>query len=544
LLRGDSIETVSIQGDVAGGDSNRSGKIFARDRLGSIEIGGSILGGSAEKSGIVQAGELGQVLINGDVRGGSGRDSGAIRSQFGLQRVEILGSVIGGEGYRSGLVAVCFVSIDQKDILQGVSLAESIVIHGDVQGGSGSGSGQIFAGAKVEDLRIMGSVIGHQANLSGRVHGTAAGSVLVQEDVVGGSVVFAHGSGSGRHVESLTIAGTINGGRVVVIHAGTVSVGGDIIRTENDGSLYTGTVTMLEVAGSLIGGGIEGKSAQDIIISGSILGGDIRYLQSIGDFIVSGSLVGGVETQSGWVHAPRFGTVSILGNIENSNAGEKVLSGAISGKSAGRIYIGGSISAAELVADEPVQTSYVVSFTKRVDKLLIDGEVEGNESNRLGLAAGMENKEVSGGFGAIKIGGSVAFTEISAGFQRTGFSFIREIGNPDAQIGKLMVDGNWTASSVSAGTQPGTDGLFGTEDDDFVLVNGEETPGLAAIAKVVIRGELDGTSGTGDHFGFVAGRIGTVSINGLTVPLTAGQTDVIDLPASTKDVTLRELRDQ
>jgi hypothetical protein len=338
---------------------------------------------------------------------------------------------------------------------------------------------------------------------------------------------------------------------------------GDIVGA---GRTSTGAVEALhlmslEVGGSLIGGAgersgsITGRIAETIQIAGSVLGGSglysgsIYYVENIETLLLLGSLRGGDAAQSGLLQAAQFGTVTIHGDIENSSVqedvpGHPVISGAISGRSAEQIHIRGWIVAAELSPGGPDQTAYAVSFTDRVNKLLIDGAVMGNAANRLGLAAGFGINDIDGGFGAIKIGGSVAFAEISAGFQRIASPLTSQIGNAEAEIGKLVVAGSWTASSVSSGTQPGTDGLFGTEDDGFVLVNGEETPGLAAISKVVIRGELDGTSGTGDHFGFVAGRIGTVSLNGLIVPLTTGQTDVVALPASTDDVTLRELRDQ
>jgi hypothetical protein len=109
---------------------------------------------------------------------------------------------------------------------------------------------------------------------------------------------------------------------------------------------------------------------------------------------------------------------------------------------------------------------------------------------------------------------------------------------------KLMthVNGDWTASVLAAGVDAGTDGLFGTTDDQLI-----EAPNRAAIiskiASVVIGGMVEGTADSNDYFGFVAERIGSFSsAAGALSGLTASGREEFSL-GTHDDVKVRELPD-
>jgi len=101
--------------------------------------------------------------------------------------------------------------------------------------------------------------------------------------------------------------------------------------------------------------------------------------------------------------------------------------------------------------------------------------------------------------------------------------------NPFAQITSVKVAGNWTASSVSAGAQPGTNG-YGV--GDTAAPQKVADPSIPAghyskIGSITITGTVDGGA-VGDQYGFVAANFGTITVSGQKlVPLAAGaSTDI------------------
>ena len=86
------------------------------------------------------------------------------------------------------------------------------------------------------------------------------------------------------------------------------------------------------------------------------------------------------------------------------------------------------------------------------------------------------------------------------------------------------------------------DNVFGTADE---LPN---NPALfSKIASIVIGGQVSGTSGGTDHFGFVSQEIGSLKIHGVKVPLTAGRGNNSSVNktrfilGTTRDVTVHEV---
>ncbi len=172
----------------------------------------------------------------------------------------------------------------------------------------------------------------------------------------------------------------------------------------------------------------------------------------------------------------------------------------------------------------------------RMGKVFIRHDILGESSaNPVSITAGGKRLATATTLVAISgltVGGQVSNAEVLAGFDIAGAAV-----NPNASIGAVKVKQGWTASTLAAGISPGNDGLFGTFDDQ--RISGSASPLISRIASIVIGGDVRGTSGSGDHFGFISGIIGRMRIEGIAVPLTSNPNAIA--VGSTNDVTVRDL---
>jgi len=126
----------------------------------------------------------------------------------------------------------------------------------------------------------------------------------------------------------------------------------------------------------------------------------------------------------------------------------------------------------------------------------------------------------------------------NAGFNSIGFGSINIASHMDgggapgaglftnARIGAVVVGGDWRAADLVAGAAAGADNFFGTADDIVRSDNGSTL--IAAIARITIKGSVLGTAAAGDHFGFVAEKLGKLKIAGAVVALTPGPRNDLD----------------
>jgi hypothetical protein len=121
--------------------------------------------------------------------------------------------------------------------------------------------------------------------------------------------------------------------------------------------------------------------------------------------------------------------------------------------------------------------------------------------------------------GSLVINGDVENADILAGYNTN-----EDPVNPDATVGKVLVKGDWIASSLVAGIDDVTNDGFGQND---IVIAGDTTPAISKIASVVIKGIARGTAAAGDHYGITAQQIGKVSIGGELVPLTENADDIL-----------------
>jgi hypothetical protein len=120
-----------------------------------------------------------------------------------------------------------------------------------------------------------------------------------------------------------------------------------------------------------------------------------------------------------------------------------------------------------------------------------------------------------------------------------GYSKDEDPVNADARIGKVLVKGNWSASSLVAGIDDSTGDGFGRND---TIIAGDSTPSVVStIASVVIKGTATGSAAPGDHYGITAQRIGKVSIGGTNIPLLKDAPDDLLLDETNNDFRLVEL---
>jgi hypothetical protein len=130
---------------------------------------------------------------------------------------------------------------------------------------------------------------------------------------------------------------------------------------------------------------------------------------------------------------------------------------------------------------------------------------------------------------SIAILGSVDRAVIDAGF---GF-------NADAQIGTVTIGGDWSRSSIAAGTNP-VNNLFGGPDDAAITGGNDILDLHSRIGAIVIKGQAIGSpAGTGE-FGFVAQQIGSLKIESAKIALDPTAKDLKPI-GITGDLFLREI---
>jgi hypothetical protein len=136
----------------------------------------------------------------------------------------------------------------------------------------------------------------------------------------------------------------------------------------------------------------------------------------------------------------------------------------------------------------------------------------------------------------ISILGHVNFADILAGYDSMGAPV-----NADAQIGSVKIGGNWIASNLVAGAMnsASTNTSFGNTND--AVISGGSARITSKISSISIGGFLEGSSGSGLHFGFVAEQISSMKIGGTAIPLQAGAHNDNRNIGSTGDTTIHEV---
>lgn len=585
-----NIGSVTVGGSLIGGVAAGSGRIAAEGDIGPVKITGSIQGNAGAYSGSISAGwYLGAVAVGGSLVGGDGFYSGYIISYSTMTSVKIGGSVIGGAGNNSGQINASY------DL-------GSVTIGRNLQGDAGSFSGSIRVFGDLGSVAIGGSVTGDGVS-SGRIEAVGdikavkIGSNLHGGDgAFSGSVVSSNGT-----LGSVSIGNDLKGGAgessgQIASYAGTssVTIGGSLTGGDGEGSgriASDGTIAAVKVRGDLQGGvgddsgSIGGADLGKLSVSGNVFGsmgersGAIRTIGSLSSLLIGGDVTGGDGLDSAHFHTGgNAGSISIAGDLRggggdgsgqlssDGNLGAVKIGGSLVGGSAagtaslsgaGAIIAGGAITSVsigqDILAGEDDTSGLffnnsVIRAGDSIGSLEVKGFVAGNDTSDVFITArGQASNPTTGtdlAIGKITIGGRVEHARFLGGYSLSGTGVDGDGGtNADAQIGPVSVSGDWIASSIAAGTSTGADNVWGTMDDHVLTGPGVKDSAniLARIASIAVKGQILGTVGGADHFGFVAQSFGSFKVNTTTIPIPATpQNQLIDV-APTFDVSIRRV---
>ena len=297
---------------------------------------------------------------------------------------------------------------------------------------------------------------------------------------------------SGLRLKSVQVDGDISRidvgeglpGRSALKKLTAQSIGlGDIQDTE---STISGTLGVLRIKDHVVGViNVTGGLAENAGDTGN------------SDQVIKKVVVGGnIDGRSGGAKAGLILATGAIGNltVKGSVIGGADLSGIIAGGTVGTIAIGGDLRSDD--AHKPVTVSAV------------------------GLIGARKQSEAVA-FKQVRVEGNVLNAEILAGVRHDGTPT-----NADAGIGKIIVDGNWTASSAVAGVEDVTNDGYGIND---TLIGGGVTGLLSRIASITIGGQVSGSAVRGEHFGVTAEQIGKLKIGRARQPVSADNSDNLSL---------------
>jgi hypothetical protein len=487
-----------------------TGEVFCQGRLAAVTVGGSVIGGPGDSGGrIVSRGDMGPVTIRGSLVGGSGSESGQVSAQGKLARVTVGRSVRGGAGQDSG------------EITSGGDVG-TVAVGGDLVGGRGQNSGRVFVtgGVLRSRLSIAGSIVGGAGNESGEVNANAqiggspaSASVAVRGDIVGGAGLDAGSVKLFNPLARVTVSGSIRGGTgpssglIQLVQVGTVAVGGDLLAGTGQG-----------------GAAVLAGQADTIAIGGSVVGalsesGRVDVSGPCGTLSIGGNLIGGSAT----------GTASLTD------------SGFVRAVRIGRLTIGGSVVAGTDTTTGTFRNNGAVRVADDIGSVLVRGSLVGNPSNPAVIAARGQAAPAPGtdlAIGRMTVLGRVERALVLAGANSDGV-----VVNMDAQVGPVVVGGDWIASSLAAGVVAGPDRFFGDADDFQVIGTGikNDPAVVSTIASWTVGGQVLGTLASSDFFGIVAQAVGAVKVNGVSIPTTAGTGNDDFFVGVTADFKVNEL---
>jgi hypothetical protein len=96
------------------------------------------------------------------------------------------------------------------------------------------------------------------------------------------------------------------------------------------------------------------------------------------------------------------------------------------------------------------------------------------------------------------------------------------------------------ASNLVAGAMDVNDDGFGNADDTKITGGVNVASRISRIASIIIKGAVEGTAATGDHFGFEAQQILAFQVGTTNLPLVPHGGQTFEL-GTNNDVTVREI---
>ena len=308
---------------------------------------------------------------------------------------------------------------------------------------------------------------------------------------------------------------------------------------------------------SLLGGSGASLSANGGVGKIKVLADVLNFAASIGvgqNGGVQKMTVGGSLSGSVFDVGAKFGTLRVKGAVTGTDftVGTDFTKVTVDQEIAGSNFVvGGALQTAtfkagmkdsNFVANDAVGTVIVATNVENsilragtsLNNLVVGGSLIDSTVTAPGALL-PENVNKAQAFKIIGVQGDVVRSTILAGYDQAGLPV-----NGDAGIGKLVIKGDFEASSIVAGAAAGADGFFGNADDTLIA-GGNEV--VAKIASITIKGTVVGSSAAADHFGIVAEEVAKLKIGGLLQGLVEGaRNDLAGIPLGTSDdVRAREV---
>jgi hypothetical protein len=297
-----SVSKVMLSGQLVGGGGENSGVIKTSQTIKTIAVGGIVGGDGLASGGISVAGKLGSVVVQSSIVGDDGVRSGFVESLSGIDSIKVGGNLIGGVGERSGTVSSAGF-IKKAEI-------------GKIDGGTGSGSGSIFAGldpalsGALKTLVVTGGIEGGAGQSSGAVLARTIDKVIIGTPTVANSILGGEGDFSGTVIslgafKSISVAGSV------------VGAGGD-----QSGSIQSyGKLTSVQIGLDLQGG--SGAASGSILANQIVSNGEVIVSGEIKKIEIGRDMTGATIAAAGQQKAKRSGDVAIgsvlvKGNVLNS----------------------------------------------------------------------------------------------------------------------------------------------------------------------------------------------------------------------------------
>jgi hypothetical protein len=452
------IGSITVGGDLVGGDSTDTGEIFSGTTIGRVTVGGSLQGGTGLNSGRIAAqGNLGVVQVAGSLVGNSGNESGSIHSLTGgISQIIVSGSLLGGANSNTettpGTPIVGAGSIGAQGNIGRVTIA------GNVEGGLGDGSGSIMS-------------------LGGTIEFVFPGTTAVVGPSIGGSLLGGSGNGTGLIYSSGTM------GRVHVVHD---IRGGDGVDS-GEIMVAAGSLLGATVGGSLVGAAADNSGEIDtsgsmggIAITGDVRGGDgtdsgaVFSGGGIASVSIGGSLIAGTVSDTGMVLSTgNLGPVSVQGDVRGGGASftgfisQGVPTATTPTGSLTRVFVAGSLVGG--TADH----SGIIRSNGALGPVFVTGDVQGGSADFTGDILGGTST------GNVQVTGSLV-----GGSGNTTGAILSGSATTPGSLGAVVINGNLVGGSISGSSVTSLDesGYIQATHITSVRVNGSVYAGSNTAA--------------------------------------------------------------
>lgn len=497
----------------------------------SVNIGGSLIGGANTTDSfgntiyagnITTAGSVGSIVIGLNIAGGSGTNSGSLQigGKIGSLSVDnIVGYTLAGDttGMGAGSGSVEVGTSNTFSTTGGVG---SINIKGNLQGGDGSGSGEIsqanFSGGFFGPVKIGGMIAGGTGTDSGEIDANGFGSISIGHGITGSSGAQSGSIVSNNGITSLVILdGGIAGGTGT--GSGSVDAANSPETAANIGSIVihgdiagnSGAATTVTGAGQIS----TASSIGSLTLYGSLVGsvtaesGSILATESIGHVFIhpngssTGSILGGSGSNSGEISAYSIGSVSVAGQILGSGSGSGKI---LSTTSIGNVTVGDGITGGSGTGSGVIITGTPTEYGDNLGSLTVTAG---------GITGGMGDNS-----GQVSIGGSIGFVHLDggaitgmAGASSGAILATNNIGS--ISLGSL-IDGSGAGSGagqISSGGNVGSLAFTGVTSSATTVSGLVDITGSAG--SVSVHGDVAG-SGASTGLFLIGGAVNRFSISG------------------------------